>query len=320
MIKRSFNCTEVELYAVCDLGWQNCEDDLLDFAEYKAKYTSALIKSMLAKTKAAEDLPNATARYGPTTNLRNALKPFNDEVVDYFVMLKGYIKTAYKGDDEKIKTMMGIAGQKQLRSATTYVWTATQSLLSSVKDFLAKYKTDLITPDNMPQAFYDRFAKISNDFATAYKTWQKSDKDSYELTKQNAEANNRIYDDLRDILEDAQVVYRKNPDKAKQYTVEFLLSQVRGTKAAGAGGKVVIKGTKKTLSNVKVTLKELDKSVTTDADGRFEISPIASGFYTLSFELEGYETLIVEKYEVKVGTVGNFKTELVAIAETPSVI
>ena len=58
--------------------------------------------------------------------------------------------------------------------------------------------------------------------------------------------------------------------------------------------------------------------MTTGANGRFNISPIAAGFYTLTIETEGYETLTLENYEVRTGTIGRLTIEMqpVEVKET----
>ena len=87
---------------------------------------------------------------------------------------------------------------------------------------------------------------------------------------------------------------------------------MKGTTAAGVGGKVTIMGTKTVLNNASVTLVELNKSVKTNTDGRFELSPVASGEYTLRIEAEGYKTITMEAYEIKIGTIGRLNVEMEA--------
>ena len=91
-------------------------------------------------------------------------------------------------------------------------------------------------------------------------------------------------------------------------------AQILGTRAAGVGGKVTIMGTKTALNNVPITIVELNKSVKTNADGRFEISPVASGDYTLRIEAEGYKTIVLEAYEIKIGTIGRLNVEMETVS------
>ncbi len=112
------------------------------------------------------------------------------------------------------------------------------------------------------------------------------------------------------MLADGQKVFRNDDLLKSQFTVAFLLSQARGTKAAGVGGKVWVANTKTAIEGAQITLVELAKSVVTDAKGHYELSPVASGTYTLRVEIAGYNTLTIENYVIEIGTVSRLNIEL----------
>ncbi len=307
-MKRSFKCSEAELYAISYLFWQAVVADLADFVAYKLKYVLSFIQDKVTQTDTAKALPDAVARYAPTKNLREDLSFINADIVDMFDSLMGYIDDAYT-TDEKIKTMKQTAGLPYYTKAKSYNWVSTTALISSATDFLVKYKDDL-SINNMPPAFVQDFLTKAEKFNAVFKTWQASDATSFSLTNEKGVANNDVSDSLKAGLVDAQKVYRKNPEKASQYTFEFFLAQVRGTKAAGAAGKITIDGTKTAIENAKISVATLGLSVSSDAEGRFDLSPVASGFYDVTIEAEGYETIVLAQYEVKVGTIGRLNVEM----------
>ena len=312
--KAIYSCSQGEVYNISRYAWHSCAEDLVPFQAYKSKYIDAFVADNLAQTGIAEDLPDATARYAPTQLLRMSLVNINDQVLDCFDFLLGYIEDAYKGNPDKIKMMKKTAGLNYLASVKAYHWVSTTNLLSSALQFLVDYKTDLMANKNMPDAFVLRFGKVNADFDEAYKAWSMSDKASYNLTEDKIIATNKIWANLTALLTDAQRVFKKDPSKLDQFTIAFISGQVSGTKAAGVSGKVMIVDTKTGIPNATISIESLDKSVKTDANGRFELSPIAANTYTLKIEAEGYETLIIEKYEVKTGTIGRLKIEMTPIA------
>ena len=190
MPKSNYNFGQADLYNIGRDGWYSCSLRLDVFATLKSKYTDEFIAQNLAEVNAADRLPDETSRYAPTKNRRVDLIDTNNEVLNCFDLLRGYI------------------------------------------------------------------------------------------------------------------------DDALQFTLAFLLSQARGTKAAGISGKVTIGDTKTTLSDVKISILSLDESTVTDKNGRYNLSSIAAGFYTLQAEREGYETAIIENYEVAIGRVGRLNIAL----------
>ena len=314
MITTTYNCSQAELYSICRDGWQSCRGVLLALSAYKSKYDETFITTNLAEIDAAEELPNSIARYAPTKSLRVDLVKQNDEVTNCFLLLKGYIEESYR--DEKQGIMMEAAGQPYYKKAVAYQWTNTTALLSAASSFMTANMTDLTTDGGMTTAFHTRFVKAKTDFSSALTAWKNSDKDSYSMTDDKVIANNGIYAKLLALMSDVQKVFKKDEAMAKQFTFKFLLSQARGTKAAGVKGKVMDGMTKKTVSEVPVSIPALNKTLQTDDEGRFEFSPLAAGFYTIVLERVGYEKVILEDYEVEIGKIGRLNIELVAVEQT----
>ena len=314
MVSLNYPCSQADLYNINRDAWYSCSLRLSDFAAVKSKYTEAYVAEALALVNAADALPDSTSRYAPTKNLRVDLIDCNNEVLDCFDLLMGYIEEAFRAD--KVKTMKEDAGQKYVTKAKALSWSGTTSLLSSAMPFLTKYKDVLISDGFMPLTFYDRFVAAKKAFEATYKAWNTSDKASFELTDDKINANNDIYARLNVLLSDAQKALKKDEQAAKQFTLAFLLSQARGTKAAGFKGKVTIGETKKTLAEATISILSLGKSEVTDKNGRYDFSPLASGFYAVQVEAEGYETAVFEKYEVEIGKVGRLNIALQPVAVT----
>ena len=167
--------------------------------------------------------------------------------------------------------------------------------------------------ENMPADFVTRFEKIKTDYDTAYKSWNTKDVDSYDATDAKIDSCNAMYLRGMAILADAAIVFKNDPALLKRFTLTAIIAQVKGTTAAGVGGKVLVLGTKTGIANATIFIVELNKFVQTDAEGRFELSPVASGIYTIRIEAEGYKPIVSEDYEVKIGTIGRLNIEMEAV-------
>ena len=73
------------------------------------------------------------------------------------------------------------------------------------------------------------------------------------------------------------------------------------------------------LTNATISILSLNKSVQTDIEGHFELSPIAAGFYNLKIEAPGYESFVIENFEIKIGTIRRLNIEMQAVVATHTV-
>ena len=75
------------------------------------------------------------------------------------------------------------------------------------------------------------------------------------------------------------------------YTILILFIGTLSTfaQSAGVSGSVVDQNNKP-LSNVNITISHTSLGTTTDAKGKFEITDLAPGAYTLTFSIMGHDT------------------------------
>ncbi len=116
-------------------------------------------------------------------------------------------------------------------------------------------------------------------------------------------------------MTDVQRMYQGNLEKAKQYAFSVFESQTHGVKNAGLSGKVMRDVNKYVLEGVRITVKDFDKVAITDAKGRFEITPLSTGKYTIIVEKEGYITQIFKDFKISTGVTARLNVLLVAVAE-----
>src|SRR3954452_19349297 len=123
----AYKCTQQEFYAAAKLGWQNYRDNLPDFTDHKAKYTTAFGEDALNALLAAKDLPDDQARDSVPETWRIQLSQAANVCLDDWQILKSYITEAFPAQEQK--TRLDAAGIKYYRKAANRGWTEMQSLL-----------------------------------------------------------------------------------------------------------------------------------------------------------------------------------------------
>ena len=306
-----YNCSADDLYLAIQYGWDLTEQHLAALAAYKSKYTSAFVKTHQDALRTAEDMPDQQARRAPTQAQRVDLVAKKDQVLTYFQFLVGYIEDTYQKD--KVKIMTQSAGQAKYAKAQNNNWPSVKALLSSAVTFIENNQADLTADNNMPLDFLARFKQVRTDFDALYSLWNTDDSETYILTDEKINANNALYSTLMGVVSDAQKVFRHDAVLAQKFTFSALMGQIRGTTAAGVSGKVLILGTNDVLTNATITIASLNKSVQTDVEGRFELSPIAAGFYNIKIEAPNYEPFMLDNFEIKIGTIRRLNIEMQAV-------
>ena len=138
--------------------------------------------------------------------------------------------------------------------------------------------------------------------------------DSEEKARQDAEAkinaNNALYANLISMFLDGQQIYRYQEAIRKQFIFDQVLLLIDGAGTAGVRGTVTDLVTGLVLAGVTIKLMPGNYTGTTDTDGIYRISPMASGKYTITYSLPLYEDLVQSDYEVKLGTVSTLNNSL----------
>lgn len=313
MSKPLYSCSQANLYTACRLIVKSCLAILAELMGFKAKYIQAFFDQLSDNIDAAEMLPDLPARQSLYKRLDLDLKAARDKIVVKFGLLQSYIDDSF--DADKVKIMYEEAGSGRIAKVKKDNWTEMTQLMSSVLLFFDTHKVVLMAKNNMPAQFETDFraliaeTKSINDACDAAYTAASEKKD------EKIDANNDIFTTVSGVLLDIQRMYQDNPAKAKQYTFAAFESQTHGVKNAGLAGKVVRDVNKFAQKDVRITIKDFDIVVMTDEKGRFEISPLSSGKYTIIVEKEGFVTQIFKDFKISTGVTSRLNVELVAVVE-----
>ena len=299
MIASSYNCSQQDLYNACRIGWQMCQNKLSDFGSMKAKYKPAFIEQNLADIETADRLSDNAARNAVAQGMRLDLIDLKDQIVKQYGWLKAYIDDAFPLAKRDI--MYNAAGEGYLAKAKGRSWGSVTALLSSAIPFIEDNKTVLAANENMPPKFVEDFKALELAFKTAYTAWLTADKATVELTDAKVTANNTLYNNLQAMLTDGQRLFRDDATIAKQFSFTHILAQTHGIKNARLTGKVTQWESGLPVMGAVISLKDTDKAIVTDEEGRFDMMPLAAGIYTVLVKADACETQTFTDIVIKTG-------------------
>ena len=315
MITNDFNCSQQELYMACRLGWAACKSQLTEFSAFKAYYTTAFLDLQEVEITLAEAIPNNKTRRDDSTTQKEELTVLMEKCLSLFRRLKRYNASAFSKNVEKAKN--DAAGQSFFATAKLGTWNTVTNLNVTATQFIENNLAALLADQNMPPAFPTLYNETAKNYADKLLQYLTSINESKNLTYDNTTANNDIYEKLLQMLKDAQEVFEGNEKLKTTFTFSNLVSRVSPAGVAGLRGSVRVADTQLPIMNALVVVEGKNKSVVTDAAGRYEIPQLANGFYTVIIKAEGFSEVVIENVEVKTST---YNTLNVAMQPKPMLI
>lgn len=313
MSKALYPCSQANLYEASRLIVKSCLSILSDLTAFKPKYTQVFFDQLSDKIDAADMLPDLAARQSLSKRLDLDLQEARDKIVLKFAMLQSYIDECFTGGDVKI--MYAEAGAARIPKVKKDNWTEMTQLMSSVLLFFDTHSAVLLANNNMPTVFETDFRTLIAEVKSINNDLDAAEKAAREKRDEKIDANNDIFTSVSGVLTDVQRMYQGNLEKAKQYAFSVFESQTHGVKNAGISGKVMQDVNKYVLDGVRITVKDFGKTAVTDKYGKFEITPLSSGKYTIIVEKEGYVTQIFKDFKISTGVTARLNVLLVAVAE-----
>lgn len=305
MTEPNYVCAQQDLYSGLETLWSNYAEDIADFTAYKAGYTLAKGTAAVAAVAAAKVLPDDDARSGVSEVLRTEVQTAADDVIGDFVKTKGYINGIVTKAARK--ATYGIAGQNYYRAATQDDWESVAGLGSSMIGYINANETVLEDGgENMPKdTFKASVEGHISIFAEKYLAF-KDKKQTGVGTDDKIKANNACFTTGADMREDAQIIFRKDAEKAKRYDWTAIIDSINPT-VSGMKGGVIDSNTDLGIAEATVSMKAEGKpaiETKTDAAGKYALTGIEADTYTVTISKIGFES-VTEIIVVKKGTVSN---------------
>jgi hypothetical protein len=308
MIVNNYKFSQQELYTIAETATGSLEEYLTNFANYKAKYDATFVNNLKAEIEATRNLPDAQARNSTAEILRLQLANLNTEVLNKFQDLKSYIVDAFP--EETHKAHFEAAGQNYYAKASNQNWDSTNGLITSALSFIANNSIQLTANQNMPVSFQPEFENLKLNFKAKHLEFFQAEEASRLETQTKITANNNLYNVVTKFCTDGRKIFRNDEAIRKQFVIADLLLLASGPGVAGFKGKVTNAVTGQPIQGVELAIQYSDKIAITDEEGKYAITQVASGNYTVIVTKNAYDTQTIQQ-QVIVGTVSTLNVQLV---------
>lgn len=273
-----------DLYLMLPLAWQQYQQHQSRFAAYKRSYTPELATQALAELEAAQQLPGLQARGAASERTRGGLVEQADEFLAAWQLLDGYIEEA-NPQEAAYRAMRDAAGYRYYEAASKHDWAALEQLMAAALGFVQQYRKELHDQGEMPDDFVETLADEAADVRTLLRQFVQQKGEAQTGTGTQQAALLAQYATYQKLNRDAQRIFRKEPELARQFQTEYLLGLVRGTGQAAARGTLQ-DATGQPVAGALVQAAGRDDFAVSDEDGRY-LLPLPAGTYTLSISGAG---------------------------------
>lgn len=312
MKSRTYHCAQQELYTIANIAWGSASQHMQSFTDFKPKYNPAYIAARLAEIDNAMLIPSEDERSARSAILRIELTDANRVCLNKFQQLKCYIQDAFPDNMHDIEYMA--AGQSHFRKATLRSWTSTEALLNIASRYIDQKLNLLSANQNMPVGFPAQFETDRAAFADLHMKFLDSEETATITAEEKIIMNNKIFNSLRQLFRDGQKIFRYEHAIRKQFIFTDLLYLDKGSGTAGLRGTITNAHTGQPVPNATLTIVQTSESDITSEKGKYQVSPMAHGVYSIRVVAEGYEEHVIPEQEVLVGTISTLNIPLSPVA------
>lgn len=311
MTQSNYNCTQAELYAVARTGWNSYAEHLAAFSAMRGYYKASYGIDAKAQIEIAELLPDAQARYAQTEVLRTELITLATKCLQNWQLLKRYISTSFL--EAAIKPRLEEAGSLRYEKATAYNWEELKLMNVQATNFVSTHNGALTNGDNMPATFTTTLETDALEYYNKLQEFIDSEEIAIQATETKIKKNNEVHASLMTMFKDGQEIFKTEDAIRKQFVFDSVLSIISGPGIAGIRGTISDTVTNARLANVSILIAETGLTVSTDAEGKYTATPMASGTYTIKLSLAGYQDLTIENHKVLIGTVSTLNLQMIPV-------
>jgi flagellar motor protein MotB len=195
------------------------------------------------------------------------------------------------------------AGQQQLNDRGENNLADNDKVLGTMGRFVQSNQAALLAKD-LPADFVTQVQDKQAQLAKTNKAWLDEKEAGSVASDVKTSAGNALKTRLSDLFLEAQTIFQAEKEIAEKFVWNTHLTKVRGVKDAGIGGKVTHKVTEKGVGNATISIPLLNLSIVSDATGRYELSPLPAGTYTIEVTCDGFKPQVIEGRVVKTGIIG----------------
>ena len=231
-----YDCTEAELYTICDLGWASCREHGNRIREDFPIYTEDFIDLRLAEVSAALKLPDEEQRGEDSESLRIVLVGVNNKGLIAWRKLERHILRTF---GELAKPKVEAAGKEHYNTAYNSNWENATLLYKNGLDFIKANEAQLIEK-GMPEGFSAKFEELKMSFDKQSKLFMQAKRSPKALRDDKVKANNGIYRALMDMFDDVELSFTDNAAIRESFVFDRLKATVSTRLSSGGepGGSI----------------------------------------------------------------------------------
>jgi hypothetical protein len=248
-----YTCSQAELYSGLNSAWNSQAERETEFEAENTEYTPGISVTRKASIQAAKAMPDGQARYADSETFRLDMEDLLDENLGKWNSLEGYIKKAFKGSH--FKPRIEEAGKNYYETAANQNWEDVGLLMEAGKNFIGTHSAVLIASGGMPVGFELAYNNKKSAFDTLYEQYKTAREDAQEQTDAKLNANNAIFKEGREMMDDGKHIFRKSASIRERFIWERILSMI--SPGGGAGIVMVEEGDVPGGGIVSIDLAEL---------------------------------------------------------------
>lgn len=299
--RAEYKCTEQELYSVSNTVYGNLKNYLPEFTAYKSKYTEDFLTGLLARRKAAMDLPDDENRSSTAETLHLEMQGFANDCLRNFQLLKGYIKDAFPKEHHDIQ--FKVAGQNKYTASAKGNWEELAGMNQAMTAYITANLEVLGDKGYMPAAFVNTVKNACDGFDVKYDGFKASRQTGVE-TSIKLKANNLLYNDVTAICDEGQRLFATEAEKKKLFVFSAVKQFV--SPPGSASFKLTLKKVNENtpVAGARVCIQENGEQMMelfTDVEGVALFEHINPAIYNMKIEVAGMDTVNFVK-EVNTGT------------------
>lgn len=307
--QNNYSCSQSELYSGARMVVRAAIREISGFTPKKPKYILAFFNAIRAEIAAAEALPDEDFREAAVAALHETLKEKSTLCLNKWQDLKSHIEdaTAFQGSLRPIA--LEAAGANKYEPASHHDWESVSSLMASGKLFISENTSALEADGNMPLDFLTQWDATTLEFTDALEEFQDSEELKLQQTQAKVAANNVIYTKIIQICKDGARIFRHDAAKREQFIWDSILYILRGAGIAGLRGIIRNSVTHLPVSGATVLVVETGDTATADEFGRFRITGVPAGNYTIEVRATGFIGQHLP-FEILTGTISTLDIDL----------
>jgi Carboxypeptidase regulatory-like domain len=312
MATAKYASSQTSFYAMAHVGADRLTDNLGDFTKVDPDYTLVFAQGIKARIDAADALPDHDARKLIAEALWTEVDKLRKESAYQFGI---FLSTIDRICDASLRdATYDAAGRKYYMAAKNGDVAQIIPMYSSLNPFISDNWDALSTVGKMTPAMRDDFIAKQATYKARYDAMTAAERVVTEKKDEKINANNACYDEMNAYLKLAQRIYADDPVMAKSFTFAALRSEVETVGNAGLSGKITNILNKDALKGATITIKDYNKVAVTEKSGRFDITPLSMGKYTVIVECPGYETQTFKEVKIRTGVTTRLNVKMVPIA------